>query len=168
MNVYELVFVCLLLELIRSFISLSHTHTLKLLQTLVTSNDQQARAYSTRALFHKFVTVRQLESLLTCLQCLKRTYLICEEELKTQANQVRDVCIELSDEIQKRGNDVFAASINCTGTNCAAFALIINHVYDLHDIDVYRLGCVAAQTSLSVCIVRTVCDLDWCWRGLSG
>ncbi|TPP58938.1 Tyrosine-protein kinase [Fasciola gigantica] len=59
----------------------------KILQNLVSSTNQKARAYSTRALFHKLVTVGQLESLITCHQCLKRTYVEFEGELDTQASQ---------------------------------------------------------------------------------
>ncbi|KER22195.1 hypothetical protein T265_09648 [Opisthorchis viverrini] len=58
-----------------------------ILHGLVSSTNQQARAYSTRALFHKVVTVAQLESLITCHQCLKRTYMECETELQSQAHQ---------------------------------------------------------------------------------
>ncbi|VDP99678.1 unnamed protein product [Trichobilharzia regenti] len=43
--------------------------------------------YSTRALFHKLITAGQLDSLNACEQCLKRTYMECEEELKSQARQ---------------------------------------------------------------------------------
>ncbi|KAF5396517.1 hypothetical protein PHET_10536 [Paragonimus heterotremus] len=60
----------------------------KILQNLVSSTNQQARAYSTRALFHKIVTVAQLESLITCHQCLKRTYMECEDDLQSQTHQV--------------------------------------------------------------------------------
>ncbi|VDO74317.1 unnamed protein product [Schistosoma curassoni] len=60
----------------------------KLLQNLVISTNHQARMYSTRALFHKLITAGQLDSLNNCEQCLRRTYLECEEELKSQARQV--------------------------------------------------------------------------------
>lgn len=59
----------------------------KILQSLLTSTNQQARAYSTRALFHKVVTVAQLESLAACQQCMKRAYMDCEGELQSQGNQ---------------------------------------------------------------------------------
>ncbi|CAH8607211.1 unnamed protein product [Schistosoma intercalatum] len=59
----------------------------KLLQNLVISTNHQARMYSTRALFHKLITAGQLDSLNNCEQCLRRTYLECEEELKSQARQ---------------------------------------------------------------------------------
>ncbi|KAH8857334.1 Tyrosine-protein kinase Fer [Schistosoma japonicum] len=59
----------------------------KLLQNLVISTNHQVRMYSTRALFHKLITAGQLDSLNNCEQCLKRTYLECEEELKSQARQ---------------------------------------------------------------------------------
>ncbi|TGZ65068.1 hypothetical protein CRM22_006043 [Opisthorchis felineus] len=58
-----------------------------ILHGLVSSTNHQARAYSTRALFHKVVTAAQLESLITCHQCLKRTYMECETELQSQAHQ---------------------------------------------------------------------------------
>ncbi|KAF8561720.1 hypothetical protein P879_08188, partial [Paragonimus westermani] len=63
------------------------TELSKILQNLMSSTNQQARAYSTRALFHKIVTVAQLESLITCHQCLKRTYMECEEDLQSQTHQ---------------------------------------------------------------------------------
>ncbi|KAA3677658.1 uncharacterized protein DEA37_0014489 [Paragonimus westermani] len=63
------------------------TELSKILQNLMSSTNQQARAYSTRALFHKIVTVAQLESLITCHQCLKRTYVECEEDLQSQTHQ---------------------------------------------------------------------------------
>nr|CAH8867750.1 unnamed protein product [Trichobilharzia regenti] len=59
----------------------------KLLHNLVISTNHQARMYSTRALFHKLITAGQLDSLNACEQCLKRTYMECEEELKSQARQ---------------------------------------------------------------------------------
>ncbi|CAH8551471.1 unnamed protein product [Schistosoma turkestanicum] len=59
----------------------------KLLQNLVISTNHQVRMYSTRALFHKLITAGQLDSLNNCEQCLKRTYLECEDELKSQARQ---------------------------------------------------------------------------------
>ncbi|CAH8634117.1 unnamed protein product [Heterobilharzia americana] len=59
----------------------------KLLQNLVISTNHQVRMYSTRALFHKLITAGQLDSLNNCEQCLKRTYMECEEELKSQARQ---------------------------------------------------------------------------------
>ncbi|KAF6771086.1 hypothetical protein AHF37_10599, partial [Paragonimus kellicotti] len=68
-------------------IIVSHPDCVQILQNLVSSTNQQARAYSTRALFHKIVTVAQLESLITCHQCLKRTYMECEDDLQSQTHQ---------------------------------------------------------------------------------
>uniref|UniRef100_A0A5K4F9Q1 Tyrosine-protein kinase n=1 Tax=Schistosoma mansoni TaxID=6183 RepID=A0A5K4F9Q1_SCHMA len=59
----------------------------KLLQNLVISTNHQVRMFSTRALFHKLITAGQLDSLNNCEHCLRRTYLECEEELKSQARQ---------------------------------------------------------------------------------
>lgn len=68
-------------------ITTTDTELNKILQNLVSSTNRKARAYSTRALFHRLVTVGQLESLITCHQCLKRTYVEFEGELETQASQ---------------------------------------------------------------------------------
>ncbi|VDP87641.1 unnamed protein product [Echinostoma caproni] len=73
-----------------SNITATDTELNKILQNLVSSTNQKARAYSTRALFHKLVTVGQLESLITCHQCLKRTYVEFEGELETQASQLME------------------------------------------------------------------------------